>query len=289
MKIYQCCPYYNESLIAEINIKEASKWIDEFHITEGNLNFQGQERNYIFNSGKEYDIVKYHKIDCKNKYKRNNLYGKISLWKNRFSSNDYIRNILTAPTWYNEAVQRNESCSKIIPEDDDIVILSDIDEIIDSKYADKIIEEVKKRDIITIKLHFTLFYFNLFSDNWGGPKDYSYRVFIMTGKYFKNMSMSSDELRKLGEQGKLYNDIYCIDEICGFHHSWLGDENFIFNKIKSYAHTEHSEYADIDYIKECLKNKKSIFPGHNLSIRNDINLIDTIEKNKNNIFKEYFI
>lgn len=289
MKIYQCCPYYNESLIAKINIDEASKWINEFHITEGNLNFQGNKRSYEFQNQDKVSIVKYHRFNCENKYKKNNIYGKLALLKNRFSRNQYVSNILISPTWYNEAVQRNESCSHIDPEDDDIVILSDIDEVIDSRYADKIIYEVKKRGIVTIKLNFTLFYFNLFSVNWGGPKDYSYRVFIMTGKYFKSMTISSDELRKLGEQGKLCNDIYCMEEICGFHHSWLGDENFIINKIKSYSHTEHSKYANIDYIKECLKNKKSIFPGHDLIVRDDIEFIENVEKNRKSLLKNYFI
>lgn len=289
MKIYQCCPYYNEQLIANLNIEEASKWIDEFHITEGNLSFQWNNKEYNFQHEKKYNIVKYHKLDCIKYYKKNNIFGKLALSKYRFSSNEYNRNLLISPTWYNEAVHRNKSCKNINPKDDDIVILSDIDEIIDSRYAQKIISEVKKRGIITIKLHFTLFYFNLFSYNWGGPKDYSYRVFIMTGEYFKNMNITSDELRKLGEQGKLYDKVYCLDEICGYHHSWLGDENFILNKIKSYAHTEHAKFADINYIKECLQNKKSIFPEHDLRVRNDVELVETIAIKKNSLLQKYFI
>lgn len=77
---------------------------------------------------------------------------------------------------------------KSILSDDDIVILSDIDEIIDSRYLDEIIHEVRKRGIVTIKLCFTLFYLNLVSTNWGGAP-ISYRLFIMT-KYFKKMSIT---------------------------------------------------------------------------------------------------
>lgn len=289
MKIYQCTPFYNEQFIANLNLEESSKWIDEFHITEGNMNFQYKEREYEFKIDNKFNNLRYHKFNCKGKYVEKNIYGKLKLFKNRFSKNEYRKQIMSSPTWYNEAVQRNTSCKYINPNDDDIVILSDIDEIIDSRYAEKIISEVKKRGIVTIKLYFTLFYLNLYSTNWGGPEDYSYRVFIMTGKYFKNMDVSSDELRKLGEQGKLINKIYCLDEICGFHHSWLGDEEFILNKIKSYAHTEHSEYADINYIKKCLKNKKSIFPGHELVLRNDVELIESIKNKKDSLLKKYFL
>lgn len=289
MKIYQCSPYYNEQLIANINLEEASQWIDEFHITESNRGFQGKNKEYNFINNKDFDKLRYHKIDVDNIFINNNKLGKIKLFKYRFSNNRYKNEILRSPSWYNEAMQRNNSCSCLEVDDKDIIILSDIDEIIDSRYADRIVEEVKKRGIVTIKVHFTLFYLNLFSLNWGGPPNYSYRIFIMTGKYFKNMKFTSDELRKLGEKGSLYNEIYCIDDICGFHHSWLGDENFIFNKIKSYAHTEHSEFADIDYIKKCIKEGKSIFPGHKLEIRDDIKFIRSIERNRDRFLKDYFL
>ena len=289
IKIYQCTPYYNEQTIANINLEETLGWVDEFHITEGNMSFQGNERNYTFKNENKFKHLVYHKLDCRKKYISNNIFGKFRLIANRLSKNEYIKRIKSSPTWYNESVQRNESAKWINPNDEDIVILSDIDEIIDSRYMKKIISEVRKRKIITIKLYFTLFYFNLYSTNWGGPKDYSYRVFIMTGEYFKNMKYTSDELRKLGEQGKLINSIYCMDEICGFHHSWLGDEKFILNKINSYAHTEHSKYADIDYIKDCIRNKKSIFPNQNLTVDNNVNLLKVVNDKKKTILKDYFI
>lgn len=52
--------------------------------------------------------------------------------------------------------------------DEDIVILSDVDEMILNEYFEEIIEIAKQKEIMTIKLHFTLFYFNLYSTNWGG-------------------------------------------------------------------------------------------------------------------------
>ena len=33
-KIILCCPFFNENLIANLNIEEASKWVDEIHVTE---------------------------------------------------------------------------------------------------------------------------------------------------------------------------------------------------------------------------------------------------------------
>jgi hypothetical protein len=156
------------------------------------------------------------------------------------------------------------------------VILSDIDEIIDERQKDRIIEETRKRGIITIKIYFTLFYFNLFSRNIGGPPDYSYRIFIMTGKYFNKLKMTSDQLRKAGEHGKLMNEVYCLEEFMGFHHSWIGDANFIKNKLLAYAHIEFRSLANEDYIQKCIKEKKSIYPGHELYIDHNIEMLRSV-------------
>lgn len=290
MKIYQCCPYYNEKLIANININEASKWIDEFHIVEANRSYQNKKRDYDFElmfgpNAK----VKYHKLDVNNKYVSSSIWGKLKLIKYRFCKNEYRRNVLRNPAWYNETFQRNMWNEELELKDDDIIILSDIDEIIDSRFSDKIIEKVYEHQIITIPIYFTLFYLNLFSRNWGGAPNYSYRVFIMTGKKFNTLGITLDELRKLGEQGKLTEEIYCLNEFAGFHHSWLGDEKFILNKLNSYSHLEHQKFTNIKYIKECLKENKSIFPGHELEINNEIKQLLSVEEIRERNLIKYFL
>jgi molecular chaperone DnaK len=87
---------------------------------------------------------------------------------------------------------------------------SDIDEIIDSRFSEELIRYVNKYGITTIKLHYTLYYFNLFSKNWVGPPDYSYRVFLMSGEYFKRNSVNSNLLRKAGERGDLVETVKCF-------------------------------------------------------------------------------
>jgi hypothetical protein len=64
----------------------------------------------------------------------------------------------------------------------DIVMLSNIDEIIESRHGDHIICNAMRRGVITIKVYLTMFHFNLYSYNWGGSPDYSYAIFVMTEK-----------------------------------------------------------------------------------------------------------
>lgn len=143
-----------------------------------------------------------------------------------------------------------------------------------------------------------MFYFNLFCSNWSGPAYYSYRIFIVKGKYLrKRFYNDSDYLRKMGEQSNLLNKVKCLEGIKGYHHSWLGDEKFVVNKLKSYAHTLncHSKEIfndqgeiDIDVIKNNMRLGKSIFADISLNVNNEIELLSSVEKLKKDT-PEFFL
>lgn len=192
------------------------------------------------------------------------------------------------------------ACSFIDAEDDDIIILSDLDEIIDSRYADEIIELVRKHDIITVLLRQTEMYFNLFVELSKTPNHFlkGYRVYVMSGNYFNNMKMSSNELRLSGTFGKLVDKVYCYDKYVGFHHSWLGDRNYISNKLKSYAHDENDNDPNIynngevnnNYVRDCIEQRKSIAgSSHRLYIDRNIELLRSVESLKDTEYNKYFL
>lgn len=288
MKVVECSPFFNENLIAKIKIAEARTWVDELHIIECNKSFRFGDKSYSFEFADD-PLVHYHQLDGNAVFQKHHWSLSFSPWF--IKQQDH--------PWENEGRQRNSACSYIDVDDNDIVILSDVDEIIDSRYADRIIHETRKCGIVTIKLHFTLFYFNLFSKNWGGPPSYSYRTFIMTGRYFKSMYITSDQLRKKGEHGKLFSMVYCLEDIMGFHHSWLGDDRYVAEKLKSYSHdaTDHDSRVfsadgsvNVDYIRECIEQKRSVFgPEHELYADHTINLLESVEKLKHNNKSMYFI
>ena len=63
---------------------------------------------------------------------------------------------------------------------------------------------------------------------------------------------------------KLLNNVKCLDGIKGYHHSWLGDELFVANKLQSYAHFrlsfckifDKNGNVDINIIKEHIRSGK---------------------------------
>lgn len=289
MKILEYCMFHNEYAVLEIKRGEASRWIDELHICESSKTFRGADRRSVLPAGDGFLIP--HLFDG-TRFHPPRQWGPSRHWP-FFRNKDMARK--------NETMQRNYVREIIDPEDQDIVILSDIDEIIDSRYADQIIFSTKKHGIISVELHHTFFYLNLYSTNFhevwkNSPPNYAYRVFVMTGQIFKSMRRSSDRLRRLGEWNRLGNEVHLVKGFSGFHHSWLGDEDVALDKIQSYSHSlgEHSpELAGADGavsrdgLRALMQSGRSLFEGNNLVTKDfdEIPPLLTVAENAENYRK----
>jgi len=223
--IREFSPFFEENLVAGIKFEENSTWVDEFHIVEANRTFKYEPKELVFAYAQR-PKIRYHKLNADRAFTGHQLHVRKRppfVGRRAFSS-------------VNEQRQRDYSSKGLIPEPNDILIFSDIDEIIDSRKADQIIDETYKHGVTTVRLHVTAYYLNLFADFQTGPPDFSYRVFAMTGKYFLENRIKPDLLRKMGEAGELQNTVQCLDGFGGFHHSWLGDSGFAARKMQAFAH-----------------------------------------------------
>lgn len=283
-KIKLCMPYYNEDLIAKLNIREASKWVDEIHITEFDKSFKYGDHSLNF-AYSNLDKVFYHEMTADGKYLPPRKYFPYIFFR---PVSHWMKHYCLDTAWYNDAVSRNSSLLNSQFDDEDILILSDIDEIIDSTYANEIVDAVKKYGVVTIKIYFTNFFFNLFCKEWPGPDGYSYRIFAIKGSLLRQKYKSdSDWLRKLGENGKLVDTVRCLGAgYMGFHHSWLGNADFIKNKLMSYAHTndchrhnifDDSGNVDMTRLKEAISKGYSLFDNVQLIVDNEIKLLPDVE------------
>lgn len=284
--VREYCLFNGEQLIADIKFAEHSNLIDEFHIVESTRTFQNGKRSLTFNSSDE-------RINYRVYYPGKEFTGK------NFRPARPPRFIKTdLNPWKNETLIRDFLSAGLKPRNEDVLIFSDIDEIIDAKHLPRVIEFAQEHGVTTIKIHFTLYFFNLFSENHVGPEDYSYRVFIMTGEYYNKMTMTPYRMRKMGEAGELIKKIKCFPEIVGFHHSWIGDANFVASKLASYSHgpADHdsrlfdkSSRVDFFVVEEFLRGKKSVYgSNHRLSIRNDIPMLASVEELRETSLSKYF-
>jgi hypothetical protein len=276
MKIILCSPFFKETVLAKVHVREASEWVDEFHIIEANRTFQNAPKDYYFDRDLLYRFPKvhYHPVDVSKIFKSNRRYVPHVVLNPPRS----CRKIFRHTSWYNDGTQRNLANKFIEFEDEDILVFSDFDEIIDSRLADQLISEVKKHDIITVRLHQTFFFFNLFCKRIEGQvlPDWSYRVMLLKGRVFRQIWKSDiDWLRKESERGHLINRVFCPEGFHGFHHTFLGDENFISQKLAAYAHTEMTQFNTRDYIQACIREKRSIY-GQKLELDENIPLLSSV-------------
>ncbi|UHA72259.1 hypothetical protein [Paenibacillus sp. 481] len=284
MKIYEFCPFFNENRVAEIKIKENASWVDELHVVEANKTFSNVDKPFNFKESNVSDKVKYHQLDAEQVFRtptRHQLYFNRSTCQAAQFDRWYWRLLSYNSAFYNEAYQRNLSSVYLRDqvEDNDIVILGDFDEIIDSRWADRIVAEVKRRQIITVKLHYSVFFLNLFSASNHGSPHWSYRVNIMTGRFFKSMPFTSDYLRKKGIAESLTHDIYCLEEPVGFHHSWLEYQKTAVDKLKAFeANLKNKVESQEDYINQCINHKKLYYLDSELYVDNEKSFLGAIKQ-----------
>ncbi len=271
-KVYEYCMFHNEHAVLDLKLRESGKFVDQLHLCEANKTFKGGTRIQALRLV-ESSFVKPHLLDAEKAFHPGYSWGpsrKFPFFRKRKMARK------------NETIQRNH-VHRILREidDTDLVILSDIDEIIDSRFADEIIEKAKQYGIVSIEMHHTLFYLNLYSTNWqevwpNSPANYAYRVFVLTGARFRSLHEKSDRLRRRGEWNQLGNEVHLIKGFKGFHHSWLGDEDAALEKLASYAHSVSEHRPDLadangkvtrEALAKFIRAGESIFPGNRLEIR----------------------
>jgi len=292
MTIHEYSPFFNETKTLEIKAREASKWIDRLHICEADRTFSYAEKpthfdiGYLGNGrdGNIAQIVRHHALYTQGLFRAPSAeqlyYDPAQHGRDRFDT-WYWSLLRGNAAYHNEAVQRNRVTHLIGAEvaDDDIVILSDVDEVLDSRHAERIVEETTKHGIITVKLHYSVFYLNLFAASNHGMPDFSYRLYAMTGSRFRTLPFTPDYLRKRGIAGGLLREVYCVPEHMGFHHSWLEHAKNAFAKLTAFAaNVADRSIVDPAYVEKCLLDRRLHYLDADLYIDNDKRFLRSLQE-----------
>lgn len=235
MKIIDGFTFYNELDMLYYRLSALDDVVDYFIIVEATKTHAGKDKPLFFEENKH-------------------LYGKfmnkiIHIIDDQLIVPDTTKN----EQWYNEIHQRDEikkglEILDLILTSNDLLLVSDLDEIPDPNKLKEIKQNEVKIDFKAFEMDFYYYNLNCIIQN---EKWYSAR--IINYGLFKNNNLSCNNVR----MGK-FDDVI---KKGGWHLSYFGDGEFIKNKLENFAHQEfnNEKYTNIDMINNCIDNYYNIF------------------------------
>jgi beta-1,4-mannosyl-glycoprotein beta-1,4-N-acetylglucosaminyltransferase len=233
-KIVDCFIFYNELDLLTYRLELLYDIVDYFVLVESTHTFVG-------------NIKKLYYFDNIEKYQRFN--DKII----HVVVTDFIfkPDISKDEQWRNENKQRTRieyGLQRLNLNDDDLILISDIDEIPNPQVLLQLKVYNSKFDIFALKQDFYYYDLNHKIDmSWFAAVVLPYENY----KHNRDPNLYRNHLNMLS---------YFIDN-AGWHLSYFGDEKFISNKIKNFAHQEYnsSEFTSDDIIKKNINECKDLF------------------------------
>lgn len=236
-KIFDCIPFYQSNLLFELRFKTLDKIVDKFVVCEATKTHSGLKKELNF------DINKFSKLTNKIKYIVVD------------DMPDFLHNSNDKYPFYNFQINKlHEGLSDA--KDEDLIIVSDEDEIPNPNVIKKFNYTIFKYGIFLQNLYY--YKFNIYNEtenngnNWPGS-----RICLR-----KNLKKFSD-FRALKVKNK-YSPFWkiwkekSIDLINdgGWHFTYLMTYEKIAEKIKSSEHSEYNknEFTDIKKIKYRVEN-----------------------------------
>ena len=239
MKLIDCFMYFDEDLVLDIRLNTLNEKVDKFIIAEATKNHAGEPKKLNFNINKFLkfkDKINYLIID--------DLPLNVKPFKKGWHEN-HVRY-----QFQRNALERGYKEFS----DEDIIMISDIDEIPDPKKLKEFKIEKKYACFLQKNFQSKLNLLNVSDGDWAGTR-------ICQKKYLR----SPQWLRNLKLKRKFFWNIFGnkmqIINNGGWHFSFLKDPQSIKHKIMSYSHQEYNtdEFTNTDLIKEKISKGKDLF------------------------------
>lgn len=255
-RVVDCFIFYNELDMLEYRLNLLYPYVDAFVLVESTRTHKGSLKSLYYQENKERYAKYTDKIihvvidDLYSDPKIDFDLSKGEQWINE----KHQRNAITMGI---DRIQEGKMCWKL--KENDILFITDADEIVDIKYLEDIKHTLSSKGLITIPMYF--YYYNLknkFLCNW-------YLAKAITYSFYQNISFTNysgmSKCRNLSEEVRAIRNCDSLEKIAGWHLSYFGSEYFIENKLKEFGHQEYNslEYTDPEKIKEKIKNGKDLF------------------------------
>ena len=257
MKIYDCFMYYDEDQLLDLRLNILNKYVDKFVITESKFTHSGKvkERNFdIKNFTKFKDKIKYFYIEKE----PDNIF-EISTQDSEDKKNEKkILNAMTRDNFQRNCLSRGLGEAQ----DEDLIILSDIDEI---PKLDKLDLKNIKDNILLFEQKMFYYKFNLLYPKllWFGSKACKKKKFLYP-QWLRNIKGKKYPFWRFDTifSKKKYREIHLIKD-GGWHFTNIRKPEELHNKMINFAH--HFEYENNNFSENDMRNfikNKVVFYDH---------------------------
>ncbi len=247
MKLYDCFMFYDEKLLLEIRLNILNKFVDKFVISEAKYLHNGKPKKLNFNINDfsefrnkiEYIIVENQPGGIKYSDSKNNSEN---------IENNKILNSLKRENYQREMLANGLNDLN----DDDVVIISDVDEIPNLKNFK--INELKD-DIAIFKQQMFYYKFDLYYKDfqWFGSKAIKKKHFI-SPQWLRNVKSKKYANWRIDTffSNKKYSNIKFIEN-GGWHFTCVKKPEKVHEKLLSYLH--HQDYESSKFTSKDIENK----------------------------------
>ena len=217
-RLIDMCLLFNEIDLLEIRLRELEKVVDKFVIVESDRTFAGHPKPFFFEHWQ-------HRF---RQWRRKIVYHKLQL--------DLSYTDEETERFRNEARHRDEFAtvaSRLGLAPNDIVVISDVDEIWRAKYAKRIRLVLQHSDLCVMSLHNYRGYINNTSDyalnglKWLGPVACRAKLLSVKG---------ANKIRRWGRGATRSDNVSSLSE-AGWHFSSMGGPEAFWLKSQNFSHT----------------------------------------------------
>jgi beta-1,4-mannosyl-glycoprotein beta-1,4-N-acetylglucosaminyltransferase len=228
--IYDCFTFYDELMLLEIRLKELYPVVDRFVLVESTHTHSGRPKRLYYNEAADSEVFA--------------------------AFRDKIEHIVfemkpDPDRWVNENAQRNAIVRGLKDaQPHDIIIVSDLDEIVDHR-AIPIIKRSIHPTRLVMKFYYYSFNCRVNREGW----------FFAACCRFKDLI--TPQILRLGNGNGYHKNVITN---AGWHYSYLVPPDKIPDKLRAFAHSEY----DTEYYRDVDRLRKRINEGRDILERPDM-------------------
>ena len=233
--IYDCFTFFNELDLLEIRLNTLAPIVDRFVIAEATRTHRGQSKELLFEKNRERFAAFSDKITY-------------VVVEDLLSEEEISKDVFYLP-WFNESRQRNALMQGIANlRDDDVVLVSDLDEIPRPERLREAIELARRGEVVRLDMANYAYFLNFRN---GTNPQWARGTVVVTGAVFTQEKSPLDRipcdryLVAAENEGRTFCRLRFVREDRrvrdgGWHFSYLGGIDKIMHKLASFAHCEVS-------------------------------------------------